>query len=54
MRKFKIWWKAKMLDYPYWRVLYKDGRTTRLLRFIEARSVAETFDGKLYIDYNLK
>lgn len=42
-------WKWKM-NKPYWRVTYKDGRQTRLLYYKEAKSLAETFDGKYWYD----
>jgi len=53
MRKLKIWFKAVWLDYPYWRVTYKDGKRTRLLHWIEANGLAETFNGKSWIDYSV-
>jgi len=46
------WWKATMLDYPYWRVTYKDGKRTRLLYWREANGLKDVFNGKLWIDYN--
>lgn len=48
-----IWWKTTMLDYPYWRVIYKDGKRTRLLYWCEAKGLAKTFNGKLRIDYSV-
>ena len=51
MQKFKIWWKATWLDYPYWRIIYKDGKRTRLLYWKEANGLAQVFNGKLIIDY---
>lgn len=48
------WWKATMLDYPYWRVTYKDGKRTRLLYWREAKGLKEVFNGKLWIDYNCR
>ncbi len=48
------WWKAQMLDYPYWRVQYKDGTRTRLLYYPEAKGLADVFNGRLYIDYNCR
>ena len=53
LRKFKIWCRATIGDYPYWRVLYKDGTRTRLLYWAEANGCAETFKGKLIIDYTI-
>lgn len=52
MRKFKIWLRAFWWDEAVYRVEYADGRETRLLRYLEAKSVAETFGGRYYIDYN--
>jgi len=46
-----VWWRAVVLDYPYWRVTYKDGGMTRLLRLGEAFSLKEIFGGRLWIDY---
>jgi hypothetical protein len=48
------WWKAVMLDYPYWRVTYNDGNRTRLLYRREAKGLKEVFNGKLWIDYNCR
>lgn len=53
MNKIKIWFHANFLDYQYWRVTYKDGRQTRLLFYSEAKGLAETFNGKLRIDYTV-
>lgn len=47
-----IWWRANVLDYPYWRVAYKNGEKTRLLHWREAKGLKDVFNGKLYIDYN--
>jgi len=48
------WWKATMLDYPYWRVTYKNGIRTRLLHRSEAKGLSEVFNGKLWIDYKCR
>ncbi len=54
MKKFKIWFCAWFLDYPYWRVTYKsDGRKTHLLHYGEAKPLSEIFNGKLWIDYSV-
>ena len=51
MKKVKIWFRAVFLDYPFWRVYYKDGKKTRLLYYREAKGLADVFNGKLKIDY---
>jgi len=53
-RKILIWQRAFWLDYPYWRVTYKDGRRTQLLYWKEADGLKEVFGGKLWIDYSVK
>jgi len=50
----KIWWRATVLDYPYWRVSYKDGSRTRLLQHAEAKGCADVYGGKLFIDYTVR
>ena len=52
-RKIKIWFRAVVLDYPYWRVTYKDGGITRLLLLGKAASLATIFGGKVWIDYTV-
>lgn len=52
LSKIVIWWKATVLDYPYWRVTYKDGKRTHLLYWREAKGLKDVFNGKLWIDYN--
>jgi len=54
MRKYIIvWYKAVFMNYPFWRVKYKDtGETTRLLYYGEASGLRDCFGGKLFIDYN--
>lgn len=42
--------KMDNMSKPYWRVTYKDGKTTRLLYYREAKSLAEVFNGKLWYD----
>jgi hypothetical protein len=51
LSRIVIWWKANMLDYPYWRVTYKDGKQTSLLYWREASNLKDVFNGKLWIDY---
>ena len=53
-RKILIWYKAAVLDYPYYRVVYVDGKRTRLLHYLEASGLARTFNGRLIIDYDVK
>jgi hypothetical protein len=52
-RKIKIWLRAVILNYPYWRVTYRDGGMTRLLRLGEAASLATIFSGRLWVDYSV-
>lgn len=52
-RKLKIFFRAVMFDWPYWRVEYRDGRHTRLLYYRDAQGLADAFDGRLYIDYKV-
>ena len=51
MKAIIIWYRAVLLDYPYWRVIYKDGVRTRLLYRAEAHGLSKVFNGKLIIDY---
>jgi hypothetical protein len=53
MRYLRIWWRARFRNYPFWRVYYKDGSRTFLLYYREAKGLAETFNGKLVIDYTI-
>ena len=53
MRKLKIWFRATFLGYPYYRVLYKDGKKTTPLYYGEAKGLSEVYNGKLIIDYSL-
>lgn len=53
MRHFTIWYKARFLNYPYWRVTYKNGSRTRPLLYAAAKGCADTFGGRLWIDYTL-
>ena len=42
-------------DLPNWRVTYyKDGRTTRKLKYEEAKNLAEIFKGELWYDNSNK
>lgn len=50
-QRLRIWWRANFLDYPYWRVLYKNGELTRLLHYREAKGCHDVWGGKLFIDY---
>lgn len=51
MRKIKIWYLAWFCDYPFFRVIYKDGKRTMPLYNPEATGLRDTFKGKLIIDY---
>lgn len=51
MEKIKIWWFAWMCDYPFFRVIYKDGKTTIPLYEAEAKGLRDVFNGKMIIDY---
>jgi hypothetical protein len=51
-RVIKIWYRAVLRDWTYWRVTYKDGRRTRLLSYAEAKSLKDVFGGVLWIDYS--
>lgn len=53
MKKLRIFIRACFYDYPYWRVLYKDGDKTRLLYHNEAKELKQTFGGRLIIDYKV-
>lgn len=50
-KRFRCWWRAHFLDYPYWRVTYPDGTRTRLFAFREANSLQKVIGGKVWIDY---
>lgn len=54
MKKLKIWFRAHFLDYPYWRVTYKDGKRTHALYWAEANGLKECFNGKIWIDYSIE
>lgn len=58
MRRLKIWYRAVILDYPYWRVRYTKGplggEITYLLHYREASGISGVFGGILYIDYTVK
>ena len=51
MKKIKIWWMAWICDYPFFRVIYKDGDRTHTLNKRQAKSLRDVFSGKLIIDY---
>jgi len=51
MKKIKIWWLAYMCDYPFFIVIYKDGKRTHPLYQSEAFGLRDVFNGKLIIDY---
>lgn len=51
MKNLKIWWLAWMCDYPFFRVLYKDGQKTSPLHQAEASGLRDVFKGKMFIDY---
>lgn len=52
IKDIKRYFEAHLLGYPYWRVEYKTGEKTFLLFYSEARGLADTFNGRLFIDYN--
>ena len=54
MRKIKIWFRAQLFDWPYWRVTYPDGKRTHCLHLEEAKGLRDIFKGKMWIDYTLK
>jgi hypothetical protein len=54
LKKFRMWYRATVSDYPYWRVIYPNGDKTYLLYYREARGLADVFNGKLIIDYSAK
>jgi hypothetical protein len=51
MKKFIRWYKARILDWPYYRVLYQDGKRTVLIYRREAIGLRDVFKGEMYIDY---
>lgn len=51
---FWHWILAISTDKLIWRVYYKDGRRTRLLRYSEASELADCFNGKLKLDHDSK
>lgn len=53
MRKIKIFIRAHIFDYPYWRVTYMDGRETIALPKDEAHGLCLIFGGKAWIDYTI-
>lgn len=52
-KRLKIWFRAVLLDYWYWRVTYPDGKQTRKLSYGEAKSLKQVYGGKLWVDYNI-
>jgi hypothetical protein len=54
MKRLGRWLSAYVWDYPYWRVTYQDGKKTRLLYYLEAKSLADVWNGKLWIDYDVQ
>lgn len=52
MKKIRIWFRATLLDWPYWRVTYKDGTTTYRIYRAEAEGLRDVFNGKMWIDYS--
>ena len=52
MKKFRVWWMANILNYPFWRVSYRDGKLSRLLYYKEAKGLTDVFNGILWIDYD--
>jgi hypothetical protein len=51
LRNLRILWFAHVLDYPFFRVLYKDGNRTCPLHKAEAVGCKDVFGGKMFIDY---
>jgi len=51
MKKIKIWLLAWVCNYPFFRVIYKDGKRTRPLYQAEASVLKDVFNGKIIIDY---
>lgn len=51
IKKLKIWWLAWVCDYPFFRVIYKDGQITHVLFQAEAKGLRGVFNGKMIIDY---
>lgn len=41
-----------MCDYPFFRVIYKDGKRTYPLYQSEASGLRDVFNGKMIIDYD--
>lgn len=51
MRRIWKWWISISTNRAVWRVTYKDGRMTRLLRYNDAWNLKKCFGGKLWVDY---
>lgn len=52
-KKIVIWWKAEILDYPYWRVSGLDDEWIGGFTFKrKAKKVAKEKNAKYFIDYN--
>ncbi|EJL66296.1 hypothetical protein [Flavobacterium sp. CF136] len=52
-KKIVIWWKAEILDYPYWRVSNQDDEWIGGFTYkINAKRIAKSKNGKFFIDYN--
>lgn len=51
-KKIVIWWKAEILDYPYWRVSGLDHEWIGGFTFKrKAKKTAKEKNGKFFIDY---
>jgi hypothetical protein len=50
MRYLKLFYIKHFTDRWVWRVEYPDGKRTRLLGKIEAKSLKEVHGGRLYMD----
>lgn len=50
----RIWFRAVFKGYPYWRVIYTNGARSINLHFGEAYGLAEVFEGKVVIDYDVE
>ncbi|MHC0442329.1 hypothetical protein [Flavobacterium sp. 3-210] len=52
-KKIVIWFKAEILDYPYWRVSDKDNEWIGCFTFKrKAKKNAKAKNAKYFIDYN--
>jgi len=49
--KLRIWWMARVKDWPFYRVTYPDGRKTIALHRAEAIGLRDVFGGNMWLDY---